>query len=107
MEIKVIALNDDNHCTSFATENTVYYDARRFMEACLLDPHNDTYVVRGIHICYPPEPFKEMDENDFIQMFELVEQKPAHFLGEDRADKILERTEAFNKLWEYGEETWH
>lgn len=106
MEIKVLALNDDNHEICFATMDYVYYSARDFMESCLCKPHGDTYVIRGIHICEPPESFEHLSDDEWISVFDLVEQKPVNLFGCGRGEDVMKRIAHFEKLWKEGNKYW-
>jgi hypothetical protein len=106
MEIKVLALNDDNHEISFATKDYVYGSVRDFMEVCLLNPHNDTYVVRGVYICDPSESFADMDEDEWIETFDLVATSSRNIIGDNREELLAKKTEYFEKLWEEGNKYW-
>ena len=94
--IRVLALNDDNHATSFVREDGVRYnDAQDFIKNCLAMPHIKEYNVRGIYIC---DEFGDIDYDEFDAMFMCVEQgscDPYSFV------------DSFDKLWEMSSERWY
>ena len=106
MVIRVIALNDDNHDTCFVTKDTMYYNAKRFMEGCLLNPHGDQYIIRGVCICDPPNKLAEMDEDEFCNEFSLLEHKPQDLIANGGLNLLAKRNDIFEKFWENGRENW-
>ena len=101
--IKVLALNDDNHGTCFVTKNKVYYNEVRFMEECLLKPHNEEYVVRGVHICEPSGALEALDENEFINMFTLLEVSPEDI---NSIATLKDREDIFDLFFDNGTKYW-
>lgn len=101
--IKVLALNDDNHATCFVTKNKVYHNVAQFMEECLLKPHNEEYVVRGVHICDPLGALEVIDENEFINMFYLLEASPEDI---NSSATLEDREDAFYLFFDNGTKYW-
>ena len=96
--IRVLALNDDNHATSFTTENgDVYYDASSFITKVLAKPHEEEYCVRGIYICdvYDEE---VIGEEEMCDRFDCVVDGKDYYL--------YKFDESFEKLWSVSSERW-
>lgn len=103
-KIQVIALNDDNHSKIYVTKGRHLGDAANFMKKCLLKPHTDEYKIREVYLCEPPGELAELDENEFLYMFDLLysTQRPIELI--DEACENRER--AFDLFWENGD-VWH
>lgn len=102
--MRVLALNDDNHATSFTTENgETYYNAYQFITKCLAKPHKNEYIVRGFWICdeFDDTILEKYTEEEIQLIFDCVE----------RADEKAYNTDinfdkAFNILWASSSEHW-
>ncbi len=104
--VKVIALNDDNHDTYFVTKETVYSNAKSFMESCLLKPHYTDYRVRGVYICDPLGKLIDMEEEDFHNAFNLLSTKPSDLIGSNRVEEFAKRNDYFDLFFENGDLNW-
>ena len=97
--IKVLALNDDNHGTCFATYGSYFSDAAQFMQERLLRPHDERYEVRMVYLCdeFPDEVW----EAGLDRSFDMVAccYDPEH-LVETNPERWNERRAAFDFLWE-------
>ena len=102
MVIRVLALNDDNHSKSYVTSLGHWGDAADFMMKYLLQPHKATYEVREVYICEPQGALAEMDEDEFMTLFDLLDTRP-ELLCDGLCQK---RQEAFELFWENGD-TWN
>lgn len=91
-EIPVLALNDDNHSTSYHTRTADYTNGAIFMKECLCPAHLVDYKIRYIHIC-------DLENDDFVRLFEIVE-------GCVSATSA-EKADAFNILWAIGTEDFY
>ena len=98
--IRVLALNDDNHETSYTTEEGQrFYSASEFITKVLAKPHTEEYIVRGYAIIDEPEgALAALDEDEIITVFDQVAND---FLGK------MSFEEAFNLLWESSDERWY
>ena len=103
--IKVLCLNDDNHSNCYVTRTSYYSDCARFAKACLLAPHNYQFEVRQIDLVDPPEAFADMDEDEFMRLFDLLActYRPDELYSEN-PERFAERIEVFNYFWKHGEE---
>lgn len=101
MNIRVLALNDDNHDTVFVSENgDIWYYARNFIEH-LSTPHNDTYETRGFALVdYDHGPAMDLDD-------ELVDQIFSYLENYSIAPEGYTRAECFEVLWASSNEWWH
>ena len=100
-KIQVIALNDDNHSKSYVTKGRHLGDAADFMKECLLKPHADEYEVREVYICDPQGELAEMDEDEFLYMFDLLDL--THNPGELVDTAWENREKAFDLFWKNGD----
>ena len=103
--IKVLCLNDDNHSNCYVTRAFYYHNCAQFAKECLLAPHNYQVEVRQIDLVDPPEAFANMDEIEFMRLFDLLacEYRPNELLQKDPS-RWAEREKTFELFWEYGEE---
>lgn len=91
-EIPVLALNDDNHSTSYHTRTADYANGAAFMKECLCPAHLVDYKIRYIHIC-------DLENDDLERLFEIVE----GYIPATSAEKA----DAFNILWAIGTEDFY
>lgn len=98
--IRVLALNDDNHDTSFACEDgRTFTRASTFITECLAKPHSEEYIVRGFCIIDEVRgPLAAYNNDDIDAMFYALEDV-ARYEGKDFL-------EMFNLLWESSSERW-
>ena len=103
-KIQVIALNDDNNSKSYVTRDALYYDAADFMKKCLLGPHDNEYEIREVYICGPQGALANIDEDEFVDLFDLLylTYDPTN-LAETNYEKWEKREAAFNLFWDNGE----
>lgn len=103
--IKVLCLNDDNHSNCYVTRTSYYHDCAQFAKKCLLAPHNYQYEVRQIDLVDPPTAFANMDEDEFMRLFDLLacEYRPDELFHEDPL-RWSERKRVFELFWVNGEE---
>ena len=91
-KIRILALNDDNHETSFHTEwiDKVKYNHMELIRL-LAEPHTEEYEVRCVYLL-------DIDENDVknCHAFDVV-QSGGHIKGASYFT-------AFEHLWEIGKE---
>ena len=99
--IQVIALNDDNHAKSYITREKRYYHFAEFAKKCLLKPHDCEYKIREVYICEPQGELAEMDEDEFLYMFDLLDGRIDPNKTDKKYDEVREL--AFNLFWENGE----
>ena len=103
--IKVLCLNDDNHSNCYVTRVDYYHDCAQFVQKCLLKPHNYTYEVRQIDLVDPPLAFSDMDEDEFMRLFDLLAcNYDMDELFKKNPKAWSEREEVFELFWEQGEE---
>ena len=104
-KIQVIALNDDNHSKSYVTRGSHLGDAAKFMKECLLKPHTLEYEIREVYICDPQGELAELDEDEFLYMFDLLDltNDPGKLFKENET-VWQDREKAFNLFWENGDE---
>lgn len=99
--IRVLALNDDNHETSFTIEDgRRFYTKFEFITEVLAKPHAEEYVVRGYAIIDEPEgrlADYECEQVDAI--FDLV--------ANDFSCDIVTFEEGFDLIWETSGERWY
>lgn len=103
-KIQVIALNDDNHSKSYVTKDRHLGDAADFMKNCLLKPHTDEYEIREVYICDPQGELAEMDEDEFLYMFDLLDL--THHSGKlfkEDEPSWTNREIAFDLFWKNGD----
>ena len=99
MAIRVLALDDDNHHSMFATEyGNNYEDARSFLEV-LSKPHNEIYDIRGFCLIEHDGPAAELDESTVDHLFSYVS-------GYARQPEGYTFQEAFDILWASSEKEW-
>ena len=103
--IKVLCLNDDNHSNCYVTRTSYYHDCAQFAKGCLLAPHNYQFEVRQIDLVDPPEAFVNMDEDEFMRLFDLLacEYCPDELFHKDPL-RWSERKRVFELFWANGEE---
>lgn len=92
-KIQVLALNDDNHATSFALRGKVFGNYLSFIRECLAKPHQNEFEIRGIYIC---DEYEGIDEETMDILFSLVEADPKYL---DEVE-FTQRQRAFSTLWE-------
>ena len=96
-KIQVLALNDDNHATSFALRGKVFHNYMSFIRECLAKPHQNEFEIRGIYIC---DDYDGIDMETMDMLFALVEADP-DYLDEaesaQRARRDRERSQHFGK----------
>ncbi len=104
-KIQVIALNDDNHSKSYVTRGSYYYDCADFVKDCLLKSHTIEYEVKEVYICDPSGMLATMDEDEFLQLFDLLActYRPDELFYQDQA-RWEKREKAFDLFWENGDE---
>lgn len=88
MKIRVLALNDDNHATTFHTANT-NWTLQEFIKE-MAKPHTSTYEIRGVYLC-------DIEEIDIEVAFELIQHQK-----EDEA-----HDSAFERLWNVSTEDFY
>ena len=95
--IRVLALDDDNHAICFASEREYWSDAAEFIKDRLAAPHIDNYEIRMITLI-------DYDE-DIDDMFDRLSccYRPSQL----DAEEAEARWEAFNKLWEIAKEDFY
>ena len=103
--IKVLCLNDDNHSNCYVTRTSYHHDCAQFAKECLLAPHNYQFEVRQIDLVDPPEAFANMDEDEFMRLFDLLacEYHPDELFHKDPL-RWSERKRVFELFWANGEE---
>ena len=103
-KIKVLALDDDNHSRAYVTLGSYFSSCAAFIRECgLLNAHTTSYDVREVYICDPQGELATMDEDEFIRLFELLEQDPVK-LFQCSPEKWEERNKAFELFWRNGDE---
>lgn len=101
-KIKVLCLNDDNHSKSYITKSRYFNNAADFMKNCLLLPHDEEYEVREVYICNPQGELADLNEDEFLYMFDLLDL--THHLDEIDNDVFRNREIAFDLFWENADE---
>lgn len=79
---KVLALNDDNHDTSFITEDGQYFSDYTGIIQFLATPHLEDYHVRYVYLLNIPE-----DNDEATEAFDI------------RGATSEKFSESFNLLW--------
>lgn len=99
--IKVLALNDDNHETSYTLEDgRRFYSKYEFITQLLAKPHTEEYDVRGFAIIDEPEGYLEgYTEDQIISIFDLV--------ANDFKCDLMDFDMAFALLWSSSNERWY
>lgn len=103
--IRVIGLNDDNHCECFATPGSFYHNVNQLL-AELAGPHLATYKIRHVLLI-------ELEDKDITlggvtkpidEWFDLLatEYRPDKLFMEDETRWRL-RELAFDYFWKIGE----
>ena len=82
---RVLALNDDNHDTSFITEDGQYFSDYTSIIQFLATPHLEDYHVRYVYLLNIPE-----DNDDATEAFDILDMRGA------TSEKFRE---SFNLLW--------
>lgn len=95
--IRILALDDDNHSICFASERHYWSDAAEFIKDRLAAPHTDNYEIRMITLI-------DYDES-VDDMFDRLSccYRPSQL----DAEAAEAREEAFNKLWEIAKEDFY
>lgn len=103
--IQVLCLNDDNHSNCYVTRAFYYHDCVQFVKKCLLMPPNCQIEIRQINLVDPPEAFTNMDEDEFMRLFDILacEYRPNELLQKEPS-RWAEREKTFELFWEHGEE---
>lgn len=95
MTVRVLALNDDNHETSFVTELSYYPNVVSFMREVLLKPHKAEFEVRSILLL----DLDEYEQDDFDLLDTTYDPSKLYYEDPEKAEK---RFKIFNKFWEIG-----
>lgn len=91
-EIRILALNDSNHDTTFYLEDDITgYDMRGFVKL-LAQPHLENYQVRYVYL------IDDISENDIMaqEAFDVI----------DCHTKLMPRQKAFDFLWDIYSKEW-
>lgn len=97
--IRVLALDDDNHDSMFATEEGETFENARFLLEKLGKPHSETYDIRGFCLIDYVGPAEKLDDA-------LVDWLFGYVGGFATAPKGYTYAEAFNLLWESSQTRW-
>ena len=91
--IRVLALDDDNHDSMFATEEGETFENARFLLEKLGKPHSETYDIRGFCLI------------DYVGPAEKLDDALAKAYGEGLHDSFLERYQ-FAPEFDYKKGKW-
>ena len=95
--IRVLALDDDNHSICFAGERHDWSDAAEFIKDRLAAPHTDNYEIRMITLI-------DYDES-VDEMFDRL--SCCYRPGQLDEEAMTSRLEAFNHLWDMAKEDFY
>jgi len=97
--IRVLALDDDNHDSMFATEEGETFENARFLLEKLGKPHTETYDIRGFCLIDYVGPAEKLDDA-------LVDWLFGYVGGFAIAPEGYTYAEAFDILWESSQKRW-
>ena len=101
--VRVLALNDDNHETSFTVEDgRRFYNSYEFITELLAKPHAEGYEVRGYAIIDEPKGvLAEYADEHIDSIFDFVANNFTCVI------EGMDFDTAFNALWGSSDERWY
>lgn len=97
--IRVLALDDDNHDSMFATEEGETFENARALLKLLGQPHTETYEIRGFCLIDYVGPAEELND-------ELVDHIFGYVGGFAIPPEGYTYAEAFELLWASSQTRW-
>lgn len=98
--IRILALNDDNHDTSFVMDNGETFGYARELIEFLMNPHAETYEIKGFCLVDYAGPATELDECLVDRLFSFLN-------GYGKQPEGYTYAEAFDVLWASAGQWWH
>lgn len=98
--VRILALNDDNHDTSFVMDNGETFGYARNLIEFLMEPHSETYEIKGFALVDYEGPAAELDECLVDRLFSFLN-------GYGKQPEGYTFEQAFDALWTSATEWWH